>query len=140
MYHCLILAPPCIWSTSRHCLPPSISRLSRQYGILNISQSYRPPQPVTGIDLLFYGAQMFIAMFTRAHHWYLSIPYYLIIFFLRSIVILLSHLYLGLPSDVFPSGYPTKTTYAFVFSFMHAMCPSHLTLCNLIIQLYLVRV
>jgi hypothetical protein len=30
-------------------LPPSVSRLSRQCGILNISQSYKPPGPVTGI-------------------------------------------------------------------------------------------
>jgi hypothetical protein len=33
-------------------LPPSVSRLLRQYGILNMSQSYRPPRPVTGISLL----------------------------------------------------------------------------------------
>jgi hypothetical protein len=35
-------------------LPPSVSRLSRQCGILNISQTYRPPLPVTGIALLFF--------------------------------------------------------------------------------------
>jgi hypothetical protein len=29
-----------------------VSRLSRQFGILNISQPYRPPQLVTGIALL----------------------------------------------------------------------------------------
>jgi hypothetical protein len=35
-------------------LPPSMSRLSRQCGILNISEQHRPPWPVTGITLLFY--------------------------------------------------------------------------------------
>jgi hypothetical protein len=29
-----------------------VSRLTRQCGILNISQPYRPPRPVTGIALL----------------------------------------------------------------------------------------
>jgi hypothetical protein len=31
-----------------------VSRLSRQCGILNISQPYRPPRPVKGIALLFF--------------------------------------------------------------------------------------
>jgi hypothetical protein len=35
-------------------LPPSVSRLSRQYMILNILQPYRPPRPVTGVAFLYF--------------------------------------------------------------------------------------
>jgi hypothetical protein len=35
--------------------PPSVSRMCRQCGILNMSQPYRPPRPVTGIALLLIG-------------------------------------------------------------------------------------
>jgi hypothetical protein len=34
-------------------LPPSVSRLSRQCGIHNVLQPYRPPRSVTGIALLY---------------------------------------------------------------------------------------
>jgi hypothetical protein len=41
-------------------LPPSVSRLSRQCWILNISEPYRPAWPVTGIALLYGDGACFL--------------------------------------------------------------------------------
>ena len=92
------------------------------------------PEKQTGPQLVkkfpgFYGSRGFITAFTRAQHVFLS--------WARSIVhvphsncwtsflILSSHLSLGLSSDLFPSGFPTKTLYIPLHHTCYMPHPSH---------------
>jgi hypothetical protein len=70
-----------------------MSRLSRQCGILNISQPYRSPRPVMGIALLCFTLLLFNNNDNKSFH-----------------------LHKSLPRSFFPSGFPTSTVYAVFFS------------------------
>ena len=50
----------------------------------------------------------------------------------RSIIIISSHLHLGIPSNLFPSGFPTKTLYTSLLSHIRATCLAHLIILDLI--------
>ena len=87
----------------------------------------------------FYGPRTFVTSFKSAHHlspsWAISIqsmsPHPTS---RRPILILSSLLDLGLPSCLFPSGFPTKTLYTRPLSTKSSTCPAHLILFVLITQ------
>jgi hypothetical protein len=90
----------------------------------------------------FYGTRRFTTVFTRALHWSLSwprsiqsIPPHPIS--QRSILILSSHLRLGLPGGLFPFSFPTKILHAFLVSPFVLRALPHLILLDLIILIIL---
>jgi hypothetical protein len=95
-------------------------------------------EKLTGFQLVkkilpFYGTRRFITAFASARHLSLSwassiqsIPSHPTSW--RSILILSSHLRLGLSCGHFPSGFPTKTLYTPLLSPIRVTCPAHLIL------------
>ena len=99
-------------------------------------------EKLTGLQLVkkfpaFHGTQRFITALTSVCH--LSLSWASPIQFIyvhptswRSILILSTHLRLGLPRGLLPSGFPTKTLYSPLSSPIRATCPAHLILLDFI--------
>ena len=112
-------------------------------GILSITPYLLTPwcrvllEKLTGLQLVkkfpaFHGTRRFITTLTSVHHLSLSWASPIKSIYphptsWRSILILSTHLCLGLPSGV-PSGFPTKTLYTPLSSTIRATCPAHLNI------------
>ena len=99
-------------------------------------------EKLTGLQLVkkfpaFYGTSKFITALTSVHQLSLSWASPIQSIYprptsWRSILILSTHLGLGLPSGLFPSGFPTKTLHTTISSPIRATCPAHLILLDFI--------
>ena len=86
----------------------------------------------------FNGTQSFITVFTKAHHVSLSCAISAQSFSscLSSALILSSNLHQDLLRGLFPSGCPTKTLNAFVFSHICAPRPSYLLFLDSVTRIF----
>ena len=99
-------------------------------------------EKLTGLQLVkkfpaFHGTRRFVTALTSVHHLYLSWASPIQSIYphptsWRSILILATHLCLGLPSGLLPSGFPTKTLYTTLSSPICATCTAHLILLDFI--------
>jgi hypothetical protein len=99
-------------------------------------------EKLTGLQLVkkfpsFHGTRRFITALTSVRHMSLSWTSPIQSIYphptsWRSVLILSTHLRLGLPSGLFPSGFYTKTLYTPLSSPIRATCPAHLILLDFI--------
>ena len=109
--------------------------ISHVYKLYLLTPWCRVLENLTGLQLLkkfpaFHRTRRFITALTSVRHLSLSWASPIQSIYphptsCRSILILSTHLRLGLPSGLLPSGSPTKTLYTPLFSPIRATCPAH---------------
>ena len=99
-------------------------------------------EKLTGLQLVkkfpaFHGTRGFITALTSVRHLFVSWANPIQSIYphptsWRSVLILSTHLRLGLPSGLLPSGFPTKNLYTPLSSPIRVTCPAHLILLDFI--------
>ena len=130
----------CLWKRVPHVTASKIIKHILTYLLTPWSRVLL--EKPTGLQLVkkflaFYGTRRFITALTSVRHLSLSWASPIQSTYphptsWRSIPLLSTHLRLGLPSGLFPSGFPTKTLYDPLSSPIRATCPAHLILLDLI--------
>ena len=139
------MGPGPVWTSAENLASTGIrspdrpARSQSLYRLPLLTPWYRVPlEKLTGLQLVkkfpaFHGTRRFITALTSVRH--LSLTWARPIQSIyphptswRSILILSTHLRLGLPSGLLPSSFSTKNLYAPLSSPIRATCPAHLIL------------
>jgi len=158
MTYCNLLNSTLLWRVARLIMlahltldvsessnPNPLNWVQEQYTATKLTYSLHGAvllEQLTGLQLVkklpaFHGTRRFITALTTVCHLSLSWASPIQSVYphptsSRSVLILSTHLRLGLPSGLFPSGFPNKTLYTPLSSPIHATCPAHFILLHFI--------